>query len=398
MKKTYKIPLTFNTYGKDELDAINTSLASGYYSMGECVEEFEKKFAKYVGAKHCVMVNSGSSANLLLSASLLYRYKKQAPLIRGDEVLVPALLWPTTMWPLMQLGLVPILVDVNDRTMSIDIDDAKQKLSARTRGIFLIHVLGLPANMDEVMKFSREHDLVVLEDCCESLGARFNGKHVGTFGAGGTFSFFFSHHLTTMEGGAVVTNDEGHANDLRSMRAHGWIRDRSDKDVIRQEICDNNIDERWYFILPGFNLRPTELQGAIGMVQLEKIDRFIAKRKNIARIAASIFNNSNDIKIFGTDLSPSIFDCSWMNIAILTQDNSTLGKGKLVRIFEEAGIETRPIIAGDFSQHPASQYCSNVSEYKITKRLHSQGFMISAFTDNEDLFSSLMMGIASQCQ
>ncbi|MCE2517214.1 MAG: DegT/DnrJ/EryC1/StrS family aminotransferase, partial [Alphaproteobacteria bacterium] len=208
-----------------------------------------------------------------------------------------------------------------------------------------------------------------------SLGARFKGKHVGTFGGGGTFSFFFSHHISTMEGGAIITNCEKHANDLRSMRAHGWIRDRSDRDQIKHLNADANIDDRWLFVLPGFNLRPTEIQGAIGQVQLSRIDGYIKDRKGIANHVASVFSDINDLKVIGHELSGEAFDCSWMNIPIEIRPEASANKQQIVQIFEDAGFETRPIIAGNFCLHPVGELLNS----KGLHRLH-----IGGYTQNMD--------------
>ena len=383
-----RVPLTFDSIGAEEKQAAKNVLDSGFYTMGKEVRAFEEKFAEYTGAKHCVMVNSGSSANLLLVASYLHGLNRDGLLSPGDEVLVPALLWPTTLWPIVQLGLTPVLVDVNPETMSINVNDVRSKLTDKTKAIFLIHVLGIPANMDELMRLIEEHNLILIEDCCESLGARFKGKHVGTFGEGGTFSFFFSHHISTMEGGAIITNCEKHANDLRSMRAHGWIRDRSDSDQIKLANADANIDDRWLFVLPGFNLRPTEIQGAIGQVQISKIGQFITDRKFIADQVVTRLLDVDCLEVIGYGLSRELFDCSWMNIPIQVNPNGPVSKKQVVQIFEEVGFETRPIIAGNFCLHPVGELLKSDHNFPHTQYLHDQGFMISAFTDNADNYSS----------
>ena len=212
----YEYPLANSSWNDQEYEAIKEVVDSGFFTMGEQVEQFERDFSSFFRNSYSVMVNSGSSANLLLVYALLHRYKTNSLLREGDEVLVPALLWPTTVWPIKQFGLKPVLVDINIETLAIDLNAASIKITAKTKAIFLIHVLGFAADMNKITKFCKKHDLVLIEDCCESFGAFYNNKSVGTFGLGGTFSHFFSHHLTTIEGGSIVTNDDDLANDLRS--------------------------------------------------------------------------------------------------------------------------------------------------------------------------------------
>ena len=391
----YVVPLTADTIGREEKDAAIAVLEGGRYTMGDRVKRFEKLFADYTGAKHCVMVNSGSSANLLLAASLINGINRKTSVEPGDEVLVPALLWPTTLWPIYQLGLKPVLVDVCPETMSIDVEEARKKITAKTRAIFLIHVLGIPADMQKITAFAEEHNLHVLEDCCESLGARFRGQHVGTFGFGGSFSFFFSHHISTMEGGAIITNDDRHADDLRSMRAHGWIRDRSDKAEIIANLEDKNIDERWCFVLPGFNLRPTELQGAIGTVQLGKLDKYLESRRDCLAVVADGIKQFPWFQIVGLNL-PTEHSTSWMNIPLLIDGSAPKDKIQVTDIFERHGIETRPIIAGDFSKQPAGKFVAQNGTFPVTRALHERGLMMSAMVDDLALLRSAMNNVSDE--
>ncbi len=265
--------LAADTLSGEEISAAKAVLDSGRLTMGDRVRAFEEQFAVAVGARHAVMVNSGSSANLLIVDGLLRRTAGEAPLRAGDEVLVPALSWPTTVWPIVQLGLVPVFVDIDPTTLAIDLESARQAIGPRTKAMFLIHVLGRAAGMGEYQRFCARHGLRLIEDVCESLGAHSEGRHVGTFGDAGSFSFYFSHHISTIEGGMVVTNDAELCDDLRSLRAHGWVRDRTDK--ARWKESSPGIDERFLFIAPGYNVRPTEIQGAIGSAQLRRLETML---------------------------------------------------------------------------------------------------------------------------
>jgi CDP-6-deoxy-D-xylo-4-hexulose-3-dehydrase len=380
--KEYKYPLSIDTFSDQERDQMNNVISSGKFTMGKKVAEFEDLFSQWIGVKNSIMVNSGSSANLLLLYSSIISSFEESKLKPGDEVLVPALLWPTTLWPIVQLGLKPILVDINLIDLSIDLKDAKKKLSDKTKGIFLIHVLGKASNMTSLLQFCNENSLTLFEDCCESLGA-FHDKHsVGSFGYGGTFSHFFAHHLTTMEGGTICTHSDDHANDLRSMRAHGWVRDRKDKELLQEKFPE--IDSRFLFFLPGFNLRPMEIQAAVGIAQLDKLDDMIENRVNFAREISHIIEKIDCLEILGVKNSLEYSGRlnnhhSWMNIPFLVNKHSGFTRDEIVEIFEDCQIETRPIIAGNFSKHPAWQYVEKSEEqnnFFNSDLLHNQGFMI----------------------
>lgn len=380
--KNYKYPLSIDTFSDQEKNQISDVISSGKFTMGEKVNEFENRFADWLGIKNAVMVNSGSSANLLLIYSSLISSYRKAELNLGDEILVPALLWPTTLWPIVQLGLKPVLVDINLSDLSLDLKDASNKLNSRTKGIFLIHVLGKASNMDAISNFCDENSLILFEDCCESLGSFHEKQHVGSFGFGGTYSHFFAHHLTTMEGGTICTNSDDHANDLRSMRAHGWIRDRKDGNKILEQFSD--IDGRFLFYLPGFNLRPMEIQAAVGLAQLDKLDMMIENRVKFAGEISEMIKKCNFLEILGVQnatnyLSRQDNNHSWMNIPFLVTKNNEFSRDDVVKIFESCGIETRPIIAGNFVNHPAWKHVdtmNSASDFKNAELIHNQGFMI----------------------
>ena len=278
---THQYRLAADTLGADEILAAKAVLDSGQLTMGRRVQEFEGAFAAWVGSAHAVMVNSGSSANLLIADALLRSDALGARLRAGDEVLVPALSWPTTVWPLAQLGLVPVFVDVDATTLAIDLERAADAVGPRTRGMFLIHPLGRALDLPAYAAFCRQRGLVLVEDCCESLGAHWRGGHVGTVGAAASFSFYYSHHISTIEGGMVITDDATLADDLRGLRAHGWVRDRSDRDGWCE--AHPELDPRFLFATVGYNVRPMEIQGALGIVQLERLEEMLSAREALAR-------------------------------------------------------------------------------------------------------------------
>jgi CDP-6-deoxy-D-xylo-4-hexulose-3-dehydrase len=351
--------------------------------MGESVRRFEREFADWIGAPYAAMVNSGSSANLLMVDSLLRRSKGKPPLKKGDEVIVPALAWPTTVWPLVQLGLVPVYVDVEPMTLAIDLRSAQRALSPKTKCMFLIHVLGQAADMKAIADFCAVHGITLIEDSCESLGAHFGGRHVGTFGVSGSYSCFFSHHISTIEGGVITTGDAEIYEDLKSLRAHGWVRDRGDMGEWIARYPE--LDPRFMFIIPGYNVRPTEIAAAIGSVQLRRLDQMLAAREKLALDVLGWSRKSVPwLTLIGsehlTDLSLSRRERrhSWMTLPFSLHDDAPVSLSKVKETFERIGVETRPIIAGNLARHPANQYAEHRKDESLARcdALLSRGFMI----------------------
>ena len=357
----------------DAIEAAVTSLRSGRFTMGETVERFEAAVAAYVGSPHAVMVNSGSSANLLaIEAMVRPSLGKGWP--KGADVLVPALSWPTTVWPIVQLGLTPVFVDADPCTLAMDLDKADALLSDRTVGVVLIHVLGRAANLSAVRSWCAMRGLTLLEDCCESFGSRWEGRHVGTVGKIGTFSHYFSHQLTTIEGGTVVTADAEVANDLRSMRSHGWTRQRTDRLDWESQ---SPIDRRFFFVSSGYNVRPLELQAAIGLEQLHYLDALLAEKRLVtAAVRAQL---PDWLSIIGDGPQTA-----WMNIPLLIREGGP-SKARVVDACESHGIETRPIIAGNLLAHPVMYRHwpgrASSTGYPVADRVMRDGFMIGCHGD-----------------
>ncbi len=376
-------PLASTTFGPEEIEAAKAVFDSNQFTMGERVSKFEREFAEWTGAKHSIMVNSGSSSNLLMVDLMLRRSRGTAPWKRGDEVLVPALAWPTTVWPLVQLGLVPVYVDVDPKTLAIDVESARCALTEKTKGMFLIHVLGQAADMAKINQFCEEADLDLIEDNCESLGAHFNGTHAGTFGVTGSYSCFFSHHISTMEGGMITTNDSEIYDDLKSIRAHGWTRDRSD----HAEWAKKNpeLDPRFLFIMPGYNVRPTEVAAAIGSVQLRKLDSMLEAREKLAKTVNEwTIKNAPWMKLIGAEhltdkkITRRERRHSWMTFPFRLNPKAPVTAAKVKEIFESAGVATRPIIAGNLARHPANAGLETRSAPGLgtCDEILSRGFMI----------------------
>lgn len=249
MNDSLVFPLASTTWDRLEVEAVGRVLESGHFTMGARVAEFEAKFAASVGSRFAIMANSGSSANLLMVAALVHRHSN--PLRKGDEVIVPAVSWPTTYYPLYQHGLKLKFVDIDLETLNFDLQGLKGAISPRTRAIVAVNLLGNPNRFDALREYIEGTDIVLLEDNCESLGATFDGRQAGTFGMMGTFSFFFSHHISTMEGGMVVTDDEELHHFLLAIRAHGWTRNLPKVNLVCGTKSDDPFEESFRFVVPG---------------------------------------------------------------------------------------------------------------------------------------------------
>lgn len=344
-----KYNLASSTWDEKEIEAIQRVIESNQYSMGKFVNEFEHNFSSFFGSKYSVMVNSGSSANLLGVASLFF--KKQNPLKKGDVVIVPAVSWSTTYAPLQQLGLKVRFVDIDINTLNYNLYDLKSALCEKTKLIIAVNLLGNPNDFDEINKIISNKNIYLFEDNCESMGAMYNNCYTGTIGILGTFSTFFSHHISTMEGGVITTNNEELYHILLSLRAHGWTRNLP----INNSICkkgDDPFKESFRFILPGYNVRPLEMSGAIGIEQLKKLPKFIEERRLNAKIFIDLFG-SDDRFIIQKEISKS----SWFGFSFIINPNiKSLIRKNILNHLAENNIETRPIVSGNFTQNEVLKY------------------------------------------
>lgn len=305
-------------------------------TCGPRVERFERAFAEFVGSRFAVCVNSGSSANLLLTAAL--------GLQPMDKVLVPVLTWPTTVAPVIQLGLRPVWVDARADTFQMDVEEANEEMDRSARAIWVAHLMGNAVELDAL---ELPKGTFLLEDCCESFGTRYNGKHVGTFGLAGTFSFFMTHQLMTGEGGMIVTDDEALAKRLRSMRSHGW--DRTGK-------------EAFAFPELGFNFRPTELTGAWGEQQLKAWPEAHLTRRE----RASEMGGINGVE--SMELTAGV-DPSWFAWPVRSKRRS-----EIMAALSCAGVEARPLLGGSLLKHPAFAPFGRMADYPIAAMLGRETF------------------------
>ena len=348
---TIKFPLATASWGQEEQDAMQRVIASGMFTMGANVAAFEKAFARYTGSKHCVMVNSGSSANLLMVAALFYTKNPKLKLQRGDEVIVPAVSWSTTYYPLYQYGLKIKFVDIDLHTLNYDLHQLEAAVTDKTRAIMAVNLLGNPNDFDRIQTLMEGRDIVLMEDNCESMGATFGGKQAGTFGAMGTFSSFFSHHISTMEGGMVVTDDEELYQILLSLRAHGWTRNLPKHNLVCSDKSDDPFEESFRFVLPGYNVRPLELEGALGLEQLKRLPDLIAERRKNGKLMQAAMANHPGLLI-----QQECGDSSWFGFSLTIRPGNALTRRQLVAKLVALGFECRPIVAGNFAKNEVVQY------------------------------------------
>ena len=244
--------------------------------MSKITEKFENYFAKKMGSKFAVMTNSGSSANLLALSCLTHPFNKEK-LSSQDEVIIPAICWSTTLWPIIQNNLKPIFVDVDLNSFNIDTAKIINKINKRTKAIMLVHVLGTSTNMSKLVKIANRYKLKIIEDTCESLGAEYNNKKLGTIGNFGTYSFYYSHQITSGEGGMIVCDNLQDYNILKTLRSHGWSRNTSFHNYYKKKY--KMLDDKFLFIGPGYNVRPTDIQAAIALNQFKRLNKFIKIRR-----------------------------------------------------------------------------------------------------------------------
>ncbi len=346
------ISLHESTIGEEEIQAVIEVLRSGQVTSGAKVREFEAAFP----GEYAVMCNSGSSANLLAIAALCDPATPNR-LERGDGVIVSALSWSTTVWPLVQYGLVPVIVDIDPLTLNMDPLEVDEAINAGVRAIMPVHVYGNPCDMWLLRRIAWDHsapprEIIIIEDCCEALGAEFDGMPIGSFSDVATYSFYFSHHITTVEGGMCVTMAPGLSDRMRILRSHGWTRDVVDDQVYRD--ANPDIDPRFLFVGAGYNLRSTEMAAAMGLVQLPKLVGFVDARRTAAKLLIEAFEPYENWLTWQHETPNG--RSSWFGFPIVIKDDAPFTAKQMREVFDMAGIETRPIICGNIALQPGMKY------------------------------------------
>lgn len=348
---SFRFPLATSSWDQAEYDAIQRVIASDRFTMGENVAEFERRFAEHFGSKFSIMVNSGSSANLLMTAALFFTSNPAYKLERGDEIIVPAVSWSTTYYPLCQYGLRLKFVDIDLYTLNYDLAALEKAITPRTRALMVVNLLGNPNDFAAIEKIVAGRPIVMIEDNCESMGATFEGKQAGTFGVMGSYSSFFSHHISTMEGGVVVTDDEELYHVMLALRAHGWTRNLPKNNLVTGTKSDDPFEESFRFVLPGYNLRPLEMSGALGIEQLKKVPDLIAgRRANGTLFQERLANHPKFI------IQQEIGESSWFGFSLVLRKEAGLERRDMITALTEAGFECRPIVAGNFAKNEVLKY------------------------------------------
>lgn len=367
-----KYPLSCDTWDEQELNAIRRVMDSGRFTMGPEVEKFEMQFADFFETEHAKMVNSGSSANLLMMQTA--RYSPEFDMDEGDAIIVPAVSWSTTFYPVNQAGFRMVFADVDKNSLNLCPKSVRRILEnnedENIRAIFAVNLLGNPADLHELRQICNEYDLYFFEDNCESLGAVLDGQFAGTYADMGTFSFFFSHHMQTMEGGMIVTNSERSAQYIDSMRAHGWLRTLPQTNYLHNKTGDA-FEDSFRFVLPGYSVRPLEMSGAVGQVQLEKWPEMFEMRKKNAEEFVNVFGGDDRMTI-----QKENGDSSWFGFSIIIDER--YDRKGVTNALQKAGIEVRPIVAGNFMRNPVLKHLhySAPDTYYNADIIHDYGFFL----------------------
>ena len=367
-----KYPLTSNPFEPQDIIKAAETLLSGRITMSAITKKFENEFAKFVGVKHALMVNSGSSANLLAFFALT-NPKNENKIKPNDECIIPAICWSTSLWPIVQAGLRPKFVDVDPKNFNLNLNILEKNITNKTKVVLAVHILGNSTNMTKLMELIRKKNLTLIEDSCESLGSIYKNKYLGTFGKYGTYSFYVSHQITSGEGGMIVCNNTKDYRIIHALRAHGWDRGLLNKNK-------NNFN----FINSGFNLRPLDLTAAIGMSQFKRLN-FMKKVRNENRnkIVDALINSpkwNNQYTFFDPikDLKPS-----WFGLPLLINRKYNKNKKKFLEYLNNNNIETRPIISGNFLNQPCIKLYNlngNKKSFKYAQEIEDRGFFIGLHT------------------
>jgi CDP-6-deoxy-D-xylo-4-hexulose-3-dehydrase len=360
-----KIDLVKDTIDSDDIKKLISWLETNpRLTKGELNVKFEKEWSDWLGKKYSVFVNSGSSANLAALYSLLLSGK-----LRNNKIVVPAVSWVTTVTPAVQFGMEPIMCECDEDNLGLNIEHLKQIIKEHDpSSIILVHVLGFPNHMNEIVELCKEHDIRLIEDTCESIGSEYEGKKLGTFGDLSTFSFYFGHHMSTIEGGMISTDDEELYHILLSIRSHGWDRDlpKSKQIELREKYNIGDFRSLYTFYYPGFNLRATDLQAFIGLEQLKKLDLIVKNRNlNYRKYHEGIKNNEWKIN------PPKDSFISNFSYPVITKNIK-----ELVEKLTENNVECRPLICGSINEHPFWYERYGKQDLPISKKVHEYGLYL----------------------
>jgi CDP-6-deoxy-D-xylo-4-hexulose-3-dehydrase len=375
------IPFALQYLGEQEFENLLDVLLSQRFVGGKYTQTFEKEFASFCMRDHSIFVNSGSSANLLALASLSSPKLGPNKLERGDEIITVAAGFPTTVNPIVQYGLTPIFIDIELGSYNIDTSLIEEAITPRTKGIMLAHTLGNPFNLKEIIRIKDKYDLYLIEDCCDALGSRYQGQLVGTFGDIATYSFYPAHHMTTAEGGAVLSNNGLIARIIRSFRDWGrdcWCRPGQDNTcghrfTQQHGNLPSGYDHKYTYSHLGYNLKATEFQAAIGLAQLQKVNSFIDARKKNFNLMESALSDLEEFFILPYPTEES--EPSWFAFPLTIREDAPFKRQKIINFLESKGIMTRMLFGGNLTRHPAYQHVN----YRIPKPLTNTDIVMKNF-------------------
>ena len=361
----------------DRQDLIDWLSTDPWLTQGALVQEFEAHWAQWLGVKHAIFVNSGSSANLLMYYSLLVSQQLQ-----NKKVIVPAVSWSTTVAPAIQLGFEPIMCEADWHNFGLDMDHMESLLKEHSpAAVILVHVLGVPNDMDRLMELQARYGFTLMEDTCAAMGSRHDGQMVGTFGELSSFSFYFGHHMSTIEGGMVCTNDEALNDILLQIRSHGWAKnlapEKEEEQAKRAGAMEFNRPFTFYY--PGFNVRSTDLNARIGLSQMNRIDQVVERRIENHRIYQARFMDVPDFHCQRNDRSEI---CS---ISFTALAESPEHREKVAKVLTANDIETRPLGGGNMSRQPFWSDNYGTTVFPVADRIHETGFQLP----NHPLLSSV---------
>jgi len=373
-----KYPLLENAFSKQDLQKGINVLKTGRLTISKITRKFEKTFAKGNESNFALMCNSGSSANLLMVAAACNPLRKNS-LKRGDEVILPAICWSTSLWPLVQHGLKPVFVDIDLKTLNMNIEDLKNKITKKNKAIMCVHILSISTNMSEILSICKKKNLTLFEDACESLGSKFKKKKLGNFGDFGSYSFYYSHQITSGEGGMIVCKNKDDYELLKCLRSHGWSRNTKFHNYYKKKY--KKLDEKFIFINSGYNLRPLEVTAAIANNQYKRLNLFMKKRSENRKLIINKitknkkWNNQFDFIEPEKQMSPS-----WFGITILINKRLKHKKTIFLKFLDKKNIQNRSIVSGNFLNQPA------IKLYK----LHTKNkFSNSQFVEDSGFFIGL---------
>jgi CDP-6-deoxy-D-xylo-4-hexulose-3-dehydrase len=381
------VPVSGKVYGAEEVVELVRSSLDFWLTAGPEHKRFERALARRAGLRHALMVNSGSSANLAAVSALTSPRLGEKRLVPGDEVITVAAGFPTTVNPIIQNGLVPVFVDVTLPTYDIDVEQLEAAISDRTRAVVLAHTLGNPFDLGAIVDLCRRHGLMLVEDCCDALGARYDGKPVGTFGDLATLSFYPAHQITTGEGGAVLTNRGILKLIVESFRDWGrdcWCDSGCDNTCgkrFNQQFASlpHGYDHKYVYSHVGYNLKATDMQAAIGAAQLERLDDFVATRRRNFDYLREALADMEDVLVL-PEATPNS-EPSWFGFAITVRPEAPFGRTDLVRHLDANGIGTRQLFGGNLLRQPAYQGIEHrvVGSLETTDMVMRQSFWMGCF-------------------